>query len=397
MQHHPAPSSVFSPGSEARHRLDAVDALRGLAIFFVLMNHVNMRLFLDKFPYWQAIPDRLRSALVWNGQNGVQIFFVISGFLITSTSLRRWGMLSAIRVRDFYRLRFARIAPLLLLLLGALSILHFAGTPGFVVSQETGGLGRALFAALTFHINLLEAQRGYLPGSWDILWSLSVEEAFYVFFPLICRWAGREKFLFIILAVFVALGPIARTLLTHGNETWKEVSYLGGMDAIALGCLTALVLAKLHIAPRASLSLGLAGVCAVVFILGIAADDNVLARSGLDMTVLAAGTCLIIGATAQPSREGAAHSTGKGSVRATRKRSVLLEPLRWLGRRSYEVYLTHMFVVMGFFHLFVAAGRHGGAVTPLFLAVVVFSGILGGIVARYFSDPLNRMLRHHWE
>jgi peptidoglycan/LPS O-acetylase OafA/YrhL len=84
-------------------------------------------------------------------------------------------------------------------------------------------------------------------------------------------------------------------------------------------------------------------------------------------------------------------------VRSTRKRSVVLEPLRWLGRRSYEVYLTHMFVVMGFFHLFVAAGRHGGAVTPLFLAVVVFSGILGGIVARYFSDPLNRMLRHHWE
>jgi peptidoglycan/LPS O-acetylase OafA/YrhL len=137
--------------------------------------------------------DALRGALVWNGQNGVQIFFVISGFLITSTSLRRWGSLSAIRVLDFYRLRFARIAPLLLLLLAALSILHFAGTSGFVVSQETGGLGRALFAALTFHINLLEAQRGYLPASWDILWSLSVEEAFYVFFPLICRWAGRGK------------------------------------------------------------------------------------------------------------------------------------------------------------------------------------------------------------
>ena len=381
MEPHPATNSVFSPSSEARHRLDAVDALRGLAIFFVLMNHVNMRLFLDKFPYWQAIPDRLRGALVWNGQNGVQIFFVISGFLITSTSLRRWGTLSAIRVRDFYRLRFARIAPLLLLLLGALSILHLAGTPGFVVSQKTGGLGRALFAALTFHINLLEAQRGYLPGSWDILWSLSVEEAFYVFFPLICRWARREKLLFIILAAFVALGPFARTLMTHGNETWKEVSYLGGMDAIALGCLTALLLAKWRIAPRASLPLGLGGICAVVFILGFAADDDVLARLGLDMTVLAVGTCLIIAATAHPSRVGA----------------VVLEPLRWLGRRSYEVYLTHMFVVMGFFYWFVAGGRPGAAVTLLFFAVVVFSGILGEIVARYFSDPLNRMLRHHWE
>jgi peptidoglycan/LPS O-acetylase OafA/YrhL len=389
MEHHPATHSVFSPSSEGRHRLDAVDALRGLAIFFVLMNHVNMRLFLDKFLYWQGVPDRLRGALVWNGQNGVQIFFVISGFLITSTSLRRWGSLSAIRVREFYRLRFARIAPLLLLVLGVLSILHFAGTPGFVVSQETGGLGRALLAALTFHINLLEAQRGYLPASWDILWSLSVEEAFYIFFPLICRWARPEKLLLILLAVFVALGPFARTLLTHGNEIWKEVSYLGGMDAIALGCLTALVLAKLRIAPRASLPLGLSGICAVVFILGFAADDGVLARSGLDMTVLALGTCLIIAATAQPSRVGAAQSM--------RRVTVVLEPLRWLGRRSYEVYLTHMFVVMAFFYLFVDGGRHGSAVTLLFFSVILFSGILGEVVACNFSDPLNRMLRHHWE
>jgi peptidoglycan/LPS O-acetylase OafA/YrhL len=76
---------------------------------------------------------------------------------------------------------------------------------------------------------------------------------------------------------------------------------------------------------------------------------------------------------------------------------VVLEPLRWLGRRSYEVYLTHMFVVMGFFYLFVAGGRPNAGVTPMFIAAIVFSGFLGEMVARYFSDPLNRMLRHRWE
>src|ERR1700691_3371172 len=94
-------------------RLDGVDVLRGLAIFFVLMNHVNIRLRFAKVPYTSGIPEQLVSSLVWNGQLGVQIFFAVSGFLITSTTLQRWGSLSNIRVRDFYRLRFARIAPLL--------------------------------------------------------------------------------------------------------------------------------------------------------------------------------------------------------------------------------------------------------------------------------------------
>ncbi len=99
-------------------RLDGVDLLRALAIFFVLMNHVNMRLLIAKVPYLRGLPHQLVNSLVWNGQPGVQIFFAVSGFLITSTTLRRWGSLSRVSVRDFYLLRFARIAPLLLIVAG---------------------------------------------------------------------------------------------------------------------------------------------------------------------------------------------------------------------------------------------------------------------------------------
>src|SRR5580698_9764745 len=91
-------------------RLDGVDLLRGLAIFFVLMNHVNMRLLSAKVPYTRGIPAQLVYSLVWNGQFGVQMFFAVSGFLITSTTLRRWGSTGNVKVRDFYLLRFARIA-----------------------------------------------------------------------------------------------------------------------------------------------------------------------------------------------------------------------------------------------------------------------------------------------
>ena len=131
-------------GASGSMRVDGIDILRGAAIFFVLMNHVNMRLFLAKVPYTTRLPDQLASTLVWKGQYAVQMFFAVSGFLITTTALRRWGSLSRVNVRDFYALRFARIAPLLLLLLALLSALHFAHLKDFIVPDKTGGLGRAV-------------------------------------------------------------------------------------------------------------------------------------------------------------------------------------------------------------------------------------------------------------
>jgi peptidoglycan/LPS O-acetylase OafA/YrhL len=346
------PETFSTTATHSWTRLDGVDILRGVAIFFVLMNHVNMRLFLIKLPYTKGLPEQLVSSLVWNGQYGVQIFFAVSGFLITSTTIRRWGSLSSIDVRDFYLLRFARIGPLLLTLLAILSVLHGLGVHDYVVAAETGGLGRALVAALTFHVNLLEAQRGYLPGSWDVLWSLSVEELFYLFFPPICWLLGRGKLLFVLLLAFVVVGPFGRTVLAHGNEIWQEVSYLGGMDAIALGCLTAIVVSRNQFR-RASLRIfGGAGAALLIFILGfsIQADAWSLVRSGLDMSILAVGTCMLIAVAAQ-----------------TRWRSPrLLFPIVKLGRCSYEVYLVHMFVVFALFNMFVGRGEPMVGVPALF-------------------------------
>src|SRR5579863_3326804 len=78
-------------------RLDGVDLLRGLAILCVLVNHVNTRLRVNDVPYTEGIPKPLVHALVGNGQFGVQIFFAISGFLITSITLKRWGVLQNVK------------------------------------------------------------------------------------------------------------------------------------------------------------------------------------------------------------------------------------------------------------------------------------------------------------
>ncbi len=363
-------------------RLDGVDLLRGLAIFFVLMNHVNMQLRGANVPYTRGLPAQLVYTLVWNGQFGVQIFFAVSGFLITATTLRRWGSLSQVSVREFYQLRFARIAPLLLLLLAVLSGFHLAHIKGFIVSEKTGGLGRALLATLTFHINLLEAQRGYLPANWDIMWSLSVEEMFYLFFPLACLLFRRRRFFLIPLLIFVVLGPFARSHAFNHNPVWREYSYLGGMDGIALGCLTALFVAGRRLSRNILWAVGGLGTALLVFSLGFSIRANIwgLGRNGLNMTILAVGTCMVITAVAQVPWQ-APH---------------ILKPLLKLGQRSYEVYLTHAFVVLGLFRIFVAANKPMKAVPMLFISAIVVAGVLGEFAAQGYSEPMNRWLRIRW-
>lgn len=377
--------SSAEPTPSSQNRLDGIDLLRGLAIFFVLVEHVHIRLALAKVPYTKFLPAQLWHFLVGNGELGVQMFFAVSGFLITSISLRRWAPLSEIKVRDFYVLRFARIAPLFLFLLAVLSGLHFAHVPNYVVTARTGGLGRALLAALTFHINVLEARTWYLPGNWDILWSLSVEEMFYLFFPLVCflfagdRLFGRGKLFIAILLTFVVLGPFGRTVWTHGNLIWRDYSYLGGMEGIALGCLTALVVSRIGFSRSELWILGSIGavIVSLSLIFSWQTRRDWLGVTGLRMTILGIGTCMFIAVTAQTQW----------------KAPRILSPLLKIGQYSYEVYLTHMFVVYTFFDLFVRVGNLMRLVPALFVFAILVAAVLGAAVAILYSEPMNRLLR----
>ncbi len=360
-------------------RIDGIDLLRGLSIVFVLMNHVNMRLLGARVPYTKGLPAQLTYTLVWNGQFAVQMFFVVSGYLITSTSIRRWKGPTTLSIKSFYLLRFARIAPLMFLLLLILSGLHLARVPNYIVSSATGGLGRALLAALTFHIGYLEATRDYLPGNWDILWSLSVEEMFYLFFPLAARLLRKQWLLGLLLAFFVIAGPFARMKVFNPNPVWREYSYLGGMDAIALGCLTAMALASRRLSQVWIYVCGGVGSALLLLSLGFSIQAYTwgLGRNGLNFTILAVGVCLVIAAASQ------------SSWRAPR----VLSPLLVLGQRSYEIYLTHMFAVLFLFAVFLHFGKPLRGVPVLFLTALAAAGLLGWGVSVLYAEPMNSFIR----
>jgi len=154
------------------------------------------------------------------------------------------------------------------------------------------------------------------------------------------------------------------------------------MDAIALGCLTALVVSRIRFSRNVSWAAWTAGVALLIFSLCFSLRGEAwgLERTGLDMTVVALGTCLVIAAVAQSNWRGPR----------------ILSPLLKLGERSYEVYLTHMFVVFGAFGLFVRAGKPMWGVPALFIGVIVAAGLLGEVVARFYSEPLNQLIREQW-
>jgi peptidoglycan/LPS O-acetylase OafA/YrhL len=154
------------------------------------------------------------------------------------------------------------------------------------------------------------------------------------------------------------------------------------MDAIAMGCLTALIASRYHLSRAVLWTLGSVGAALLIFNLGfsIRAYAWGLGRNGLDMTMLGIGTCMLIIAAAQTQWQ---------SPR-------FLAPLLILGQRSYEVYLTHLFVVLGLFRLFVDANKPMRAVPLLFALCILFAGVLGMLVARGYSELLNRWLRNRW-
>jgi len=373
----------MSDAIRASARNPGIDLLRGLSIVLVVMHHLALRLPLDGGPLEEWLPARLLYALQFDGFEAVFLFFVISGFLITTNSLARWGTPAKIDARAFWRRRAARILPCLLILVAVLCVLALAGVPHYVLEQPGQTLPRAALSALGLHLNVYEANTGYLPASWDVLWSLSIEEAFYLAFPLACLLLGRTR-LFVPALLLLALSiPLVRSNIHH-DEIWSEKNDLQGMAAIATGVLAALLVRRWPAVPastrRWTAALGVVGLLAV-FLAGVELWRSL--RYGYMLVLTFSAAALVV----------AAHWHAAAGA-ATPARAFAW--LRSFGRLSYEVYLTHMFVVWLGVDAFHASGADPRRAALLYPPVLAAAWALGWIVAKRVSNPLERRFLRAW-
>ena len=377
----PEQTATPVPVAPGLQRNAGIDLLRGLAIVFVLLNHLGlpMRMPLKASALADVLPVRLLQALNYNGYEAVFVFFVISGFLIAGNALERWGSLARIDLTAFYARRFARIVPCLAALLVVLAALHGLGMPDYTIHRPGQSLGRALIAAFGLHLNWYEGQTGYLPGSWDVLWSLSIEEVFYLGFPLACLLVRRTRVLLPLLLALALSLPWTRAAL-DGNEIWQEKAYLPGMAAIATGVLGALWFARgTRMPPLACRALRSAGA------IGLAASTLgghwlwPLLHQGVMLLLTGSTLALLVALRSMPSP--------------------VPHALRWLcswGRLSYEIYLSHMFVVFTLVRLYRWSGADARSGFLWYLPAFALCWALGAWVMRYWSAPCERWLRGRW-
>ena len=375
------PQGFFHLSSTAI-RSSRIDFLRGVAIFSVLLLHFSLTYDLVHSPLAALLPQPWVAAAVDNGNYGVTMFFVISGLLITSNNLVRYGQLRDVDLRQFYALRFARIIPPLLLALLIIVPLGVLGVPSFSNSDGGHALPATFFiiatlSVLTFWHNVLMQQVGWFNYCLNIYWSLSVEEVFYLTFPLASRFLRRNGLIVALCCVLIVIAPWYRALHLD-DEVSFECGYLACFDAIAIGCLVALLNRRVTLSRGRALALRVVASAALIVTYFMGIDGHEV--FGFSVIALCTGVILI-----QPF-----------DAPEEKLRSLPVRLVCAMGRQSYELYLFHG-IVLATLRNVVPKGTLAYAwKLPVFVLFVVASAWLAWAIAKYYAEVTNACLRRYF-
>ena len=323
----PAPESPAS----SRH-IPPLDGLRGIAILLVLFHHYTRE------PVTALRIDWAFWRITKTGWTGVDLFFVLSGFLITGLLID--GKRSGGALRNFYIRRALRIVPLYYAFLAVVLVLQPHLHP--IDAEKMPQLVRHQLWFWTYTSNILMAHRAVwdLVPPWTVhLWSLAVEEQFYLVWPLVVlATSPRQLRVACVAAIAASLtmrivwwamspNPVATYMLTPAR-----------FDALAMGGLLASLAREpgglVRLVPAAQVTLGVAGTLLVALFAALRPSYEAtqpMQTVGFTLLALFFGAALVLAVTARPG--GRPWRALSGGLLAT------------FGRYSYAIYVLHLTVI----------------------------------------------------
>lgn len=370
-----AASDVTGPAIKYQPTLDG---LRGIGTFSVLFAHLAQV---------QPVLTRLGCYMF------VDMFFVMSGFLITSSLVRERSTSGRVALKGFYVRRFARVYPLIALVLVLASLQRILWPQSSTTLSWMGIAGIAGYFANFTQIS----NHGDALSAWAPLWSLSIEEQYYALWPLLLLLlagaVGRLRRPLLVLIVLTVAMWLWRSWSFHSatsgatdqamafeNSThaWRVFynSTFHRPDGILIGSALALILAR----PATRLAKALARTAHLMrwpVIVGLAALVYKTASHGAAWQVyygLAMFNVLMALLVVELLYQPDSHIS----------RVLSFRPLTWVGRRCYFIYVMHVAIFM-----FVLNQLHWTTLPKLSLTVgVVF--LLAGLSYRYYETPIRR-------
>lgn len=357
-----APLSPLGSAQATGH-IKGFDGLRAFSIILVVLTHLGMLAHLPDTPFFQH-----RVQAIISGGTGVNIFFTLSGFLITRLLLREQARKGGIHLRSFYARRFLRLTPpftlfILILLVGIAFGLYSVKPVGLIVS----------FLYLYNYI-----PQFLLSGWLSHTWSLAVEEQFYLVWPFLIILLPRRRLAIVAfgatLLSVIAAYFLHRATFHHGGHVYalREVFlvsrwFFPAAGPIMVGALVAVLAFHRPVAARGlALKAYSLAMSAALFLSPLYLPGAMLRAA---FVIQAAGVALLLLIVMERQR-------------STLTRVLDLPPIAYLGKISYGVYLYHVLVI--------STGPNSALVKSVPLSIVLFMGLS---IASYelFEKPILKL------